>query len=83
MIPGSDLDDGTMCASCESWRIERTGKQRDGIAWWLTFKCADCGATGEVENRHSGTSRYHGQITTARRLDRAEREAFAAGRDQR
>ncbi len=61
--------DDVICGGCHGANLERTDEERDGIAWWLSYECRDCGATGEVENRHGGVSKYHGDVTTPRRVD--------------
>ncbi len=63
------LPDDTICASCHCTRLERVDESQDSIAWWLSYRCPDCGATGKVENLRAGGSRYHGDVTTPRRAD--------------
>lgn len=69
MTPEPVYPDGVICGACHSRRLERTDEERDGIAWWLSYECSDCGATGVVEERHSGVTCYHGDVTTPRRAD--------------
>ncbi len=71
-----------LCANCHSAQLEQTQKQRDSIAWWITFKCQQCGATGDVENRNSGVSKYHGDVTTPRRVDLEREAAYARTRGE-
>lgn len=67
--------DDAICADCFNSRLEETGRERDGIAWWVSFICPACGAEGEVEQLFSGSSRYHGDVTTPRRADMDRLEA--------
>lgn len=61
--------DDVICGACHSPRLDRTDKERDGIAWWLSYECPDCGATGDVEEPHNGVTKYHDDVTTPRRAD--------------
>lgn len=59
-----------ICGECYDRHLEQTDRERDGIAWWLSYKCPECGATGKVEERFNGTTVYHGDLTTPRRVKR-------------
>lgn len=67
--------DDSICAECFNPRLEETDRERGGLAWWVSFICPVCGATGEVEQLFSGGSKYHGEVTTPRRADMERREA--------
>lgn len=74
--------DDVICGNCHGHQLEQTNEDRDGIGWYLDFECQDCGATGQVENRHSGVSKYHGDVTTPRRVDLRREAAYARDRGE-
>jgi len=72
--PEPVFPDDAICADCFNTRLKETNRERDGFAWWVSFICPVCGATGEVEQLFSDGSNYHGDVTTPRRADLECRE---------
>lgn len=77
MTDDEPTPDDVICGNCHGFNLEQTNKDRDSLAWYYDYQCQDCGANGQVENRHSGISKYHRDVTTPRRVD-LEREAAHA-----